>query len=113
MHWALLPAIVGLILFAYAGAILKPPTAQISDISSADLDKNLLIVGRIERVHVFDGGSVAVTLRDNTGKVEVYVPLNLVGDIKPSINETVQVVGTVALYRGQIEVVAQHVERQK
>jgi DNA/RNA endonuclease YhcR with UshA esterase domain len=112
---ATLTSITGLILLTIASEHLYPPTTNIGDISTDLLDKNVHIESNACNVHQFSGGSIIVKLCDGKNELDLYLPYNVAQSINSSILEgkKLDVVGTVEVYQGRLEVVVHNPKHLK
>lgn len=98
-------SILGLLILAYVSETLEPPVSEIGQITTNDLGKNVHIRGIVTDVHEFKGGSKPLMVDDATGSVEVYLPYSTATGIDGEPKDSIDVLGTVQVYRGKLEIV--------
>lgn len=106
----LLISCIGLLILAYFLPKLDPPLVRVGDIGPMQLERKVRVKGDIVRSHRFSGGSYSLTLEENGSSIPVYIPYNLVPSFlaMESMND-VSIKGTVELYRGSLEIVADNI----
>lgn len=106
LYLALSISILGLILLIYASEALEPPLSSIEEITTNGLGKNVHVIGNVERVHEFEGGSALLTLGDNNTDIDVYLPYNTAKQIDLKLlDKRVDVIGEVQVYNGRLEII--------
>jgi len=105
---ALCVSVIGLLLIVYISPSIKPPLSHVSDISPSSLEKVVHFVGNVSKQRVFRGGSMVLTVSEGGSKVDVYLPFDYASAFKGVKMEgnMVEVSGTVQVYEGRLEVVA-------
>jgi len=112
-YLALITAVVGLIILTYASERVNPPKASISDLTQADVGKSVRVEGTVESIHFFKGGSALLTLASGDSRIGVYLPYKVSVSANASSLKglTVDAVGTVNVYDGQLELVVEDSKR--
>jgi len=108
-------SIIGLIILSYASSHIYPPKTRLEDVSMDFLDENIHLEAPACSVHRFDGGSILVTLCREGEELDLYIPYNTAQNLDSSLleNQTLDVVGTVQVYQGRLEVVLDNIEDLK
>jgi DNA/RNA endonuclease YhcR with UshA esterase domain len=110
LHLSLVISISGLLILAFAGGYLEPPLSSIGQVNTNFLGRNVHLRGNLSDFHEFEGGSILLVLRDSTGEIDVYLPYNVAKMKSDLLNSTeLEVVGSVEVYRGRLEVVVEDV----
>ena len=107
LYLGVITSFLGLMLLTYASHTLEPELIDIGAVNTKYLEKNVHIQGDITTVQYFKGGSVLLVLDDQTGQIDIYLPRNLAEDINKKWlveGQLVEVIGTVKLYKGRLEV---------
>ena len=101
-------SIFGLALIAYISPSIKPPMSYVGDITASSVDKVVRFGGRVREIHVFKGGSMIVTVGDGLSDVDVFIPYSVASGYNRTMldGRDVEVSGTVQVYNGRLEVVA-------
>lgn len=107
LYAALIVAVVGVFVLAYAGDRITPPLSRVSDVTFARVGENVRVAGNVTRAHTFAGGSVILTVSDGTGDVDVYLPYNVAAEYDNKNLTAVEVTGGVKVYKGRREVVVE------
>jgi len=106
LYIALCISIVGLLILTYVSEILEPPISRIGDINTNSLGKNLHVRGNVSRIHEFKGGSIILTIRDNTGEVDVYLDYYIAKSMPEILKaKEVDVIGELDEYEGRLEII--------
>ncbi|MBD3260171.1 MAG: hypothetical protein GF334_00570 [Candidatus Altiarchaeales archaeon] len=99
--------VVGIIILVLVSAYFRPPLTSIEGVKQDMLEQNVRVIGRICDLHRFSGGSMVVTLCTSNSELKVYLPYHLSQKIGGTLkeNQLVEVIGTVEVYQGELEVV--------
>ena len=102
---ALAVAIAGLLLISYISPSINPPVSKASAVTASSLEKVLRVEGKVSRAYRFKGGSMLLTITDDGGSLDAFVPYKAASKLDPKALEgrTVELTGTVRLYKGNLE----------
>ncbi|MFH1722322.1 MAG: hypothetical protein ABH950_06945 [Candidatus Altiarchaeota archaeon] len=111
---ALTTCIVGLLLLSYAGQTLTPAKIRLKDISIEDVGKNILVSADVSEIHQFEGGSILLTITGDNSSMKTYIPYHVSKEIKIDIEEiencTLEILGELQTYQGELELVVADIE---
>jgi RecJ-like exonuclease len=97
-------SVFGLLLLSYASLVIEPPLSHIGSINTNSIGKSLHVQGRVLDVYKFKGGSLTVTVGDDTGNISVYVDYATAKALpKVAAAKKLDVVGEIDQYRGALE----------
>ncbi|MEA1925611.1 MAG: OB-fold nucleic acid binding domain-containing protein [Candidatus Altiarchaeota archaeon] len=110
LYLSLLLSITGLLILAYTTETIEPPISKIEDVHSFALGKNVHLQGNITSIHRFEGGSMLIKLGDGVGEITVYLPYTTASRFREKlrVNTSLDLVGVVELYNGNLEVVVEN-----
>jgi len=95
-------SIVGLMLLSYASESLEPPLMPIESVSIEHIEKNVHVSGEISSIKKFNDNSLSISLVKSS--TEVYIPKNIAEKINFTKGSYLDLIGTVKMYNGKIEI---------
>ena len=98
-------AFFGVALLAFFSPSINIPLSKISQITPYSVGELIHTQCVISDYHKFSGGSISLTVTDDSGSVKTFIPSYVVDDLdfNLSLGQKIEVVGLVELYRGSIE----------
>ena len=106
LYLSLTLSIIGLLILIYTAETIEPPLSRIKDINQNSVGKNVHITGNITKIQRFKGKSILLSIDDDTGNINVYLPYGVAIKFSDSIKEgnRADIIGTVEIYKGDIEI---------
>ncbi len=111
LYAAAVISVFGLILLAYAGELLEPPTVSIGGIDRGFLEKNVIVTGNVTSVKELKSDCRALMVDDGTGKIRLFLSPQVAKETHVKTGDLIRAVGTVELYLGELEITLTSVER--
>ena len=107
LYTALATSIAGLMLLTFVSESLEPPYSAVAEINPGFIGKSVHLRGEVSDLYEFKGGSVLVTLSGGNSSIDIFLPYSVSTQIafKPAINQALDVIGVVEVYKGRLEVV--------
>ena len=108
MKFALAVSVTGLVVLFVLSAHLEPQTAQLQEISEPMVGQHIATTGQLTKLAVRDGTLFAV-LHDEGAELRLVM---FRADTDAHEGDRVQAEGTLALYRGELELVARKIYKK-
>src|SRR3989344_1493993 len=108
-----LMAVVGIVLLFIFVQNIEPLEAEIKDIEDSYVGKSVRIEGIINSIdYGKDGETLFLTLSDENKDIKIVMFRNDLENMKENltINDRITVTGEVALYNGDLEIIARSIE---
>lgn len=102
-------AIIGLGIMYASSLYISPEKAIISEIDKSWSGKNVEISGKVISFSS-SGKNIFMRLNDSTGDIKV---VQFESEFSAKKGEKVNVTGTVELYQGELEIIAEEIQRQR
>jgi DNA/RNA endonuclease YhcR with UshA esterase domain len=105
IYVAVCVSVLGLLLFTYASMLMEPPLSKIAALDSNSIGKQVHVQGLVSDVHTFKGGSIAVSINDGSGDIDVFVSYYMTNSTAPIAKGNIlEVVGELDEYQGKLEI---------
>jgi DNA/RNA endonuclease YhcR with UshA esterase domain len=94
--------------------LMEPPLSKIAALDSNSIGKQVHVQGLVSDVHTFKGGSIAVSINDGSGYIEVFVSYYMANSTAPIAKGNIlEVVGELDEYQGKLEIKPKNAESMK
>lgn len=109
---SLIISLIGILFLLLVSNINQPKIKNISDINSNQINREVMIKGRITNIkNIQENRFLILTIQDSTGQIDVTLSYSKKPNLK--INQNITIIGNVQQYKSDLQINVQKIFRQK